>query len=75
MSTTLLVFDTPICLQNALIAARNRVSDALVNHTTAYLRLWLSMGILYIKEDGQWEEVTESDFLPEPGTEDDEATS
>lgn len=61
--------------QNALITARNRVSDALVNHTTAYLQVWLSMGILYIKEDGRWEDVTESDFLQAPQAEDNEAHS
>ena len=47
--------------QNDLIAARNNVSQALVNHTTAYLRLWLNMGLLYIKESGQWEDVTDVD--------------
>ena len=45
--------------QNALLAARNSLSGALVDHTLANLRLWLDMGILYIKENGQWEDVTD----------------
>ncbi len=44
---------------NALIRARNSVSTALVSHTTANLRLWRDMGILYIKENGQWEDITD----------------
>jgi outer membrane protein TolC len=47
--------------QNALISARNRLSAALVDHTIANLNLWLDMGILYIKEDGQWKDITDDD--------------
>ncbi|HOZ46718.1 MAG TPA: TolC family protein [Candidatus Hydrogenedentes bacterium] len=47
--------------QNDLNRARNSVSSALVSHTIAYLKLWLEMGILYIKENGQWEDVTDAD--------------
>lgn len=43
--------------QNALLDARNNLSRALVDHTLAYLRLWLDMGILYVKENGQWEDI------------------
>lgn len=49
--------------QNALIAARNSVSQALVSHTTESLRLWLSMGLLYIKDNGQWEDITDASQL------------
>jgi len=45
--------------QNDRTRALNDLSTALVNHTTAYLRLWFEMGILYIKQNGQWETVTD----------------
>ncbi|MBI2421990.1 MAG: TolC family protein [Candidatus Hydrogenedentes bacterium] len=43
--------------ENDRIAAQNSVSRALVDHTIANLSLWRDMGILYIKPDGQWEEI------------------
>ncbi|HIJ65014.1 MAG TPA: TolC family protein [Candidatus Hydrogenedentes bacterium] len=43
----------------ARVNARNALSRAAVDHTLAYLQLWLDMGILYIKEDGQWQDVTD----------------
>ena len=52
------VLDT-IDAQNDLIDARNALTAALVNHTIARLTLWRDMGILFIKEDGQWAEVTD----------------
>lgn len=45
--------------QNDLTAAQNELTSALVQHTIARLEFWRDMGILYIKEDGQWEEVTD----------------
>lgn len=45
--------------QNALIQAQNARTAALVDHTVARLQFWRDMGILFIKEDGQWEEVTD----------------
>lgn len=63
--------------QNDLIAARNGLTAALINHTVSRLRFWRNMGILFIKEDGRWEEVTEvatspgeSSGAPEPEKED-----
>lgn len=53
--------------QNDLIDARNALTGALVNHTISRLRFWRDMGILFIKEDGQWEEVTDVDST-EPGS-------
>lgn len=43
--------------QNALIDAKNQRTQALVTHTIARLQFWNNMGILYIKENGQWEET------------------
>jgi outer membrane protein TolC len=43
--------------QNDLIAAENALTDALVSHTVSRLQFWRSMGILFIKENGQWEDV------------------
>ena len=45
--------------QNDLINARNDLTAALVRHTVARLQFWRDMGILFIKENGQWEEVTD----------------
>jgi outer membrane protein TolC len=44
--------------QNALTDSLNRRTSALVGHTTARLSLWRAMGVLNIKDNGQWEEVT-----------------
>ncbi len=43
--------------QNDLIASKNQRTQALVTHTIARLQFWNNMGILYIKTNGQWEEV------------------
>ena len=43
--------------QNDLIASKNQRTQALVTHTIARLQFWNNMGILYIKANGQWEEV------------------
>jgi outer membrane protein TolC len=43
--------------QNDLASSRNDLTQALVAHTIARLQFWNNMGILYIKDSGQWEEV------------------
>ena len=43
--------------QNDLVSARNSLTAALINHTLSRLSFWRDLGLLYIKEDGQWEEV------------------
>lgn len=43
--------------QNALIDSKNQRTQALVTHTIARLQFWNNMGILYIKDNGQWEEL------------------
>jgi len=43
--------------QNDLINSKNQLTQALVTHTIARLQFWNNMGILYIKDNGQWEEV------------------
>jgi hypothetical protein len=45
--------------QNALLSSKVQLTQALVAHTIARLQFWDNMGILYIKEDGQWEEMEE----------------
>ena len=42
--------------QNALNDSQNQRIQALVTHTIARLQFWNNMGILYIKENGQWED-------------------
>ena len=43
--------------QNDLVSSRNQRTQALVGHTIARLKFWNNMGILYIKNQGQWEVV------------------
>lgn len=43
--------------QNALNASKNQRTQALVTHTIARLQFWNNMGILYIKDNGQWEDL------------------
>jgi outer membrane protein TolC len=50
--------------QNDLTSAQNDLTSALISHTIARLEFWRDMGILYIKENGNWEEVKEG-----PGSE------
>jgi outer membrane protein TolC len=43
--------------QNALSDSKNQRTQALITHTIARLQFWNNMGILYIKDNGQWEEI------------------
>ena len=43
--------------QNDLVTQNNLLTQALVAHTIARLQFWNDMGILYIKDNGQWEEI------------------
>lgn len=43
--------------QNALIDSKNLRTQAIVTHTMARLRFWNRLGILFIKDNGQWEET------------------
>lgn len=43
--------------ENALIDSKNQRTQALVTHTIARLQFWNNLGILYIKDNGQWEEL------------------
>lgn len=43
--------------QNDLVAQKNLRAQALIAHTIARLQFWNDMGILYIKPNGQWQEV------------------
>lgn len=47
-----------------LISARNQRTSALIRHTLARLQFWRDMGILFIKDDGNWEEVKQAQSLP-----------
>ena len=60
---------------NALIEAQNSLTRALVGHTIARLTFWQEIGILFIKENGQWEELRDPAAdapLEEPGVPDNE---
>jgi outer membrane protein TolC len=43
--------------QNDLSNSKNQRTQALVTHTIARLQFWDNLGILYIKDNGQWEET------------------
>jgi outer membrane protein TolC len=43
--------------QNALTASLNQRTSAIIGYTVARLSLWRAMGILTIKDNGQWEEM------------------
>jgi outer membrane protein TolC len=45
--------------QNDLTQAENNLTQALVSHTIARLQFWRDMGILLLKPNGQWEEITD----------------
>jgi outer membrane protein TolC len=40
-----------------MINARNKRTNAIIQHTLARLQFWRDLGILYIKPNGQWEET------------------
>lgn len=44
--------------QNDLVSSKNQRTLALVAHTIFRLQFWNNLGILYIKENGQWEDVS-----------------
>jgi len=52
--------------QNDLTAAQNQRTQTLVDHTVARLRFWEHMGILFIKEHGKWQDVTDVKEPQEP---------
>ena len=46
--------------QSALVSSRNSRTTALVDHTISRLQFWNNLGILFIKENGQWQEVNDA---------------
>ncbi len=46
--------------ENDLASSRNQRTQALVGHTIARLQFWNNLGILFIKENGQWEEISDA---------------
>lgn len=46
--------------QNALSDSKNQRTQALVTHTIARLQFWDNLGILYIKDNGQWKETEDA---------------
>jgi len=47
-------------VQNSLLSSKDQLTQALVAHTVARLQFWDNMGILYIKDNGQWLEPGKS---------------
>jgi outer membrane protein TolC len=52
--------------QNDLITSKNQLTQALVSHTISRLQFWSNMGILYVKDNGQWRELNDSDVPKQP---------
>lgn len=48
--------------QTDLTQSKNARTAALVGHTLARLRFWRDMGILMIKDNGQWEELSDANL-------------
>jgi outer membrane protein TolC len=53
-STVRLLLDS----EDALVQARNAAADALVRHTNAKLNFFRDIGVLQVRPDGMWEQVT-----------------
>ena len=49
--------------QNDLTNSQNGLIRTLVSHTLTRLQFWQDMGILFVKEDGQWEDIVD-DYAP-----------
>jgi len=47
--------------QNALSDSKNELTQALVTHTIARLQFWDNLGILYIKDNGGWEDTSHAE--------------
>jgi outer membrane protein TolC len=55
--------------QNDLINARTALTAAIVDHNVAKLALWRDVGLLYVYDDGRWDEgVRENSINTNPGT-------
>src|SRR5216117_1738922 len=52
--------------QNDLITSKNQQTQALVSHTISRLQFWANMGILYIKDNGQWRELKDGNTQTTP---------
>ncbi len=52
--------------QNDYTGSLNGLVAAIVDHTIIRLQFWRDMGILFIKEGGQWEEIVDDYDLPGP---------
>ena len=51
--------ETADCVAGQAEGAGNLAcTQALVAHTIARLQFWNNLGIIYIKDNGQWEEIT-----------------
>jgi outer membrane protein TolC len=48
-----------VAAQNSLTDSLNQRTSALINHYVNKLSLWRDLGILMIKDNGQWEEITD----------------
>lgn len=48
--------------QNDFINAQNDLTDAVVSHFITRLQFWRDMGILYIKENGQWQDISDENL-------------
>lgn len=51
--------------QNDLIDSKNQRTSALVNHTVARLRFWRDIGVLIIKDNGQWDDINRDELVQE----------
>jgi len=48
-----------VITEDALVAAQNELTDALVDHTVVKLNFFRDIGVLQVKPDGMWEQRTQ----------------
>lgn len=48
-----------VAAQNSLTDSLNKRTSALISHYTSKLSLWRDLGILMIKDNGQWEDISD----------------
>jgi hypothetical protein len=51
--------------QDRLITARDLIISTIIDHNLVRLQLWTDMGVLFIRKDGTWVDVLDSEKVKE----------
>jgi hypothetical protein len=49
-----------VAAQDDLTKSKDSLTSALIGHTLARLTFWSNMGVLMIKDNGQWEDMADA---------------